>query len=85
MFLHALGHFHPDTVISNDFLESLGIETSNQWIVERVGIRKRHTVLPLDYIKQTRNRDPRAALEAATMNTPSSSGGGTSGSSASPA
>ena len=67
MFLHALGHFHPDTVISNDFLESLGIETSDQWIVERVGIRKRHTVLPLEYIRQTRNRDPRAALEAATM------------------
>ncbi len=67
MFLHALGHFHPETVISNGFLESLEIETSDQWIVERVGIRKRHTVLPLDYIRQTRNRDPRAALEAATM------------------
>jgi 3-oxoacyl-[acyl-carrier-protein] synthase-3 len=67
MFLHALGHFHPDTVISNDFLESLGIETSDQWIVERVGIRKRHTVLPLDYIRETRNRDPRAAIEAATL------------------
>lgn len=67
MFLHALGHFHPDTVISNDFLESLGIDTNNQWIVERVGIRKRHTVLPLDYIRETRNRDPRGAIEAATM------------------
>ncbi len=67
MFLHALGHFHPDTIIGNDFLESLGIETSDQWIVERVGIRKRHTVLPLDYIRQTRNRDPRAAIEAATL------------------
>lgn len=67
MFLHALGHFHPDTVISNAFLESLEIETSNQWIVERVGIHKRHTVLPLDYIRHTRNRDPRAALEAATL------------------
>lgn len=67
MFLHAVGHFHPPTVIDNDFLESLDIDTNDQWIVERVGIRTRHTVLPLDYIRQTKNRDPRAALEAATM------------------
>ena len=68
MFLHALGHFHPVNVIDNDFLESLEIQTNDQWIVERVGIRTRHTVLPLEYIRQTRNRDPRAAIEAATMN-----------------
>ncbi len=67
MYLHALGHFHPDTVISNEFLESLGIETNDQWIVDRVGIRSRHTVLPLEYIRQTKNKDPRAAIEAATM------------------
>jgi 3-oxoacyl-[acyl-carrier-protein] synthase-3 len=29
-----------------------------------VGIRERRTVLPLDYIRQTKNRDPRAAHEA---------------------
>ncbi len=67
MFLHGLGHFHPETVIDNAFLASLGIDTNDQWIVERVGIHRRHTVLPLDYIRQTLNRDPRAALEAATM------------------
>ena len=67
MFLHGLGHFHPETVIDNAFLASLGIDTNDQWITERVGIRRRHTVLPLDYIRETKNRDPRAALEAATM------------------
>jgi 3-oxoacyl-[acyl-carrier-protein] synthase-3 len=67
LYLHAIGHFHPENVVSNAFLESLGIETNDSWIVERVGIRTRHTVLPLDYIRQTKNRDPRAALEAATM------------------
>ncbi|MFT3841839.1 MAG: ketoacyl-ACP synthase III [Myxococcaceae bacterium] len=67
MFLHGLGHFHPETVIDNAFLSSLGIDTNDEWIVERVGIRRRHTVLPLDYIRATKNRDPRAALEAATM------------------
>ena len=67
MFLHAVGHFHPPNLITNAFLESLGIETTEQWILERVGIRQRHTVLPLDYIRETRNRDPRAAREAATL------------------
>ncbi|HSP81732.1 MAG TPA: ketoacyl-ACP synthase III, partial [Myxococcaceae bacterium] len=65
MFLHALGHFHPETVITNAFLQEIGLETDDTWIVERVGIRARHTVLPLDYIRETRNRDVRAALEAA--------------------
>src|SRR5205814_255043 len=54
-------------VISNEFLAGLDIDTNDQWIVERVGIRMRHTVLPLDYIKATRNKDPRAAIEAAEM------------------
>ncbi|MBU2026115.1 MAG: ketoacyl-ACP synthase III, partial [Proteobacteria bacterium] len=38
--------------------------TDEAWIMERVGIRERRTVLPLDYIRQTKNRDPRAAHEA---------------------
>lgn len=67
LHLHALGHFHPGNVIDNAFLESLGIDTNEAWIMERVGIRSRHTVLPLDYIRTTHNRDPRAAIEAATM------------------
>src|SRR5688572_24479471 len=63
--LHGLGHAHPEPEISNRFLESLEIGTDDAWIMERVGIRSRRTVLPLDYIRTTRNRDPRAALEAA--------------------
>lgn len=67
LYLHAIGHFHPENVVTNAFLESLGIETNDEWILERVGIRSRHTVLPLDYIRSTKNRDPRAAIEAATL------------------
>lgn len=63
--LHALGHAHPANEITNPFLESLDIGTDDAWILERVGIRSRRTVLPLDYIRSTGNRDPRAALEAA--------------------
>ena len=65
MHLHSLGHFHPENVVDNAFLEALEIGTDEAWIMDRVGIRTRHTVLPLDYIKQTRNADPRAAIEAA--------------------
>lgn len=65
LYLHGLGHFHPENEITNHFLEELDIGTSDEWIMERVGIHSRRTMLPLDYIRETRNRDPRAALEAA--------------------
>ncbi len=65
IYLHGLGHFHPEVEITNRFLEELDIGTTDQWIMERVGIRSRRTVMPLDYIRKTRNREPRAALEAA--------------------
>ncbi|PKN19523.1 MAG: ketoacyl-ACP synthase III [Deltaproteobacteria bacterium HGW-Deltaproteobacteria-6] len=64
MYLHAMGHFNPENIISNKFLEDLDIGTSNDWILERVGIVNRRTVLPLDYIKETKNADFRAAFEA---------------------
>lgn len=65
LFVHALGHFHPDNIIDNRFLEELDIGTTDEWITERVGIRARRTVLPLEYIKKTRNADARAGQEAA--------------------
>jgi len=65
LHLHGIGHFHPENEITNRFLEELDIGTDNEWIVERVGIRSRRTVLPLDYLRDTRNSDPRAAGEAA--------------------
>jgi 3-oxoacyl-[acyl-carrier-protein] synthase-3 len=65
LHLHGLGHFHPENEITNKLLEELEIGTSHSWIVERVGIHARRTVLPLDYIRTTRNRDVRAAAEAA--------------------
>jgi 3-oxoacyl-[acyl-carrier-protein] synthase-3 len=65
LYVHGVGHFHPENVIDNRFLEELDIGTTDPWILERVGIRERRTVLPLDYIKKTRNADVRAAYEAA--------------------
>ena len=65
LYLHGLGHFHPENEITNQFLTDLDIGTNQQWIEERVGIDARRTVLPLDYIRETRNLDPTQALEAA--------------------
>ena len=65
LYLHGLGHFHPENEITNQFLTDLDIGTNQEWIEERVGIDVRRTVLPLDYIRETRNRDTAQALEAA--------------------
>ena len=65
LYLHGLGHFHPENEITNRFLAELDIGTDEQWILDRVGIRSRRTVLPLDYIRDTRNRDTRQAMEVA--------------------
>ncbi len=69
LFLHGLGHFHPENEITNRFLEELDIGTNDEWILERVGIRARRTALPLDYIRTTRNRDVRGAAEATLYTT----------------
>lgn len=69
LYLHGIGHFHPDTVIDNAFLASLEIGVDLNWIEERVGITERRTTLSLDYIRRTRNRDTRAAAEGSTVST----------------
>ena len=72
--LISIGHFHPSTVIDNQFLTSLDIGVDANWVIERVGIRERRTVLPLDYIRQTKNSDARGAAEA-SMFTDAQTGG----------
>lgn len=65
--LLGIGHFHPENEITNQFLEELDIGTDDEWILERTGIRCRRTALPLDYVRETRNANPAAALEAAEL------------------
>ncbi len=66
--LHILGMgtCHPTTAIDNHFLEALDVGTNAQWIEDKIGILERVTTLPLDYIKTTRNQDPRMAKEVTT-------------------
>ena len=67
IYLHGLGHCHPENQITNQFLEELNIGTSDAWILDRVGIRSRRTVMDLDYLRATKNADPRASVEARTI------------------
>lgn len=60
IFIHGIGHFHPNNIIDNQFLTNLDIATNNDWIIERVGIHKRRTVLSLDYICETYNEFPKS-------------------------
>jgi 3-oxoacyl-[acyl-carrier-protein] synthase-3 len=63
-YLHGLGHFNPENEITNQFLTDLDIGTNSEWIEERTGILSRRTVLSLDYIKETLNRDLSQAPDA---------------------
>ncbi len=73
--LHILGMgcAHPTTVIDNKFLEDLGTGTTANWIREKIGIEKRLSSLPLDYIRDTKNSDPREAPKVA-LTTPTALG-----------
>ena len=68
LYLHGMGHFYPENIITNKFLEDLDIGTSEEWILERVGIKTRRTILPLDYIKQTKNANRLEAPRVADYN-----------------
>ena len=63
----GMGYSHPETVIDNKFIEDLNVGTSAQWIMEKIGIETRLSTLPLDYIRETRNQDPRQSLKVASM------------------
>ena len=36
------GHAHPAKVLTNDMFPAMGIDTSDEWIRERTGIRQRY-------------------------------------------
>jgi 3-oxoacyl-[acyl-carrier-protein] synthase III len=66
LYIHGIGHAHPETEISNDFLEKLGSGLSASSIADRLGILSRRSVLPLDYISHTFNANPKDALLVAS-------------------
>lgn len=64
LYLHGMGHFFPENQITNGFLSELDIGSDETWILERVGIKTRRTTLSLEYIRATKNQDPRGAMDA---------------------
>ncbi|HZS09623.1 MAG TPA: beta-ketoacyl-ACP synthase III [Blastocatellia bacterium] len=60
----GLGHALPEAVITNADLEKI-VETSDDWITTRTGIKNRHKAAPDEYTSTFATRAARAALERA--------------------
>lgn len=61
----GMGCAFPEAEISNEFIENLDVGTTAEWISSKIGIEQRRTTLPLEYIQETRNQDPREARRVA--------------------
>jgi 3-oxoacyl-[acyl-carrier-protein] synthase III len=63
----GLGHHVPDTVITNDYLSSI-METNNEWIIERTGIKERRWMNPAqDTVANMAAKATRMALQRANL------------------
>lgn len=63
----GLGHHVPDTVISNQYLSNI-IDTTDEWIVERTGIKERRWINPeTDTVANMAAKATRMALERAKL------------------
>src|SRR6266849_3440101 len=63
----GVGSYLPETVLTNADLEKI-VETSDEWIVQRVGIRKRHIVgNSTDTVSTMAVKAAKAALENANL------------------
>jgi len=59
----GLGYALAKTELDNEFLhKEVGLTLGPDWVKARLGIYKRFTVLSKDYIKATKNADPKAAI-----------------------
>ena len=41
-YIAGTGHAVPKRIVTNDDIAAMGLETDDQWIIERTGIRQRH-------------------------------------------
>lgn len=58
----GMGHYVPPHRIPNSFFDSLGIDSSGEWIADRTGIEARFSVLTEADIRNLRNRITTVAL-----------------------
>lgn len=66
MNILGAGHSYPQTSITNELLRELDPSLDAAGVLARTGVRSRRSVLPLDYIRSTRNADNRAGRKAVT-------------------
>ncbi len=52
--LTSVGHYFPETILDNKFFEELDIDTTEQWIEERIGIKERRSILKKEDIVRLR-------------------------------
>src|SRR6187455_1146659 len=63
----GLGHHVPETVITNEYLSTI-MDTTNEWIVERTGIKERRYIDPTkDTVANMAAKATRMALERAKL------------------
>ncbi|MGZ8847927.1 MAG: 3-oxoacyl-ACP synthase, partial [Pyrinomonadaceae bacterium] len=58
------GHSYPESVLTNADLEKM-VETSDEWITSRTGIKQRHKAAPSEYTSQFAVQASREAIERA--------------------
>ena len=62
-FVHGMGWALPGNVLDDEFLhDEVGLEKGLDWNRSRLGIHKRYSVLSRDYIRETKNKNPMAAV-----------------------
>lgn len=65
-FIRGTGSYLPEKVLTNDDLSRM-VDTSDEWIVERTGIRKRHVASDDEVTSDIATAAAREALEAAGL------------------
>lgn len=62
----GMGHSYPEGILTNADLESI-VDTSDEWITSRTGIKQRHKAAPDEYTSQFGTRAAKMALERAGL------------------
>lgn len=62
----GMGHSYPDGILTNADLEEI-VETSDEWITTRTGIKQRHKAADNEYTSQFGTRAAQVALERAGL------------------
>ena len=64
-YLAGVGRYTPPRVMTNAEFATLGLETSDEWIVQRTGIRERHVAAPDENNRSMSAAASRLAMERA--------------------